>query len=122
MMKIFLMCLALLFSSNCLAIDVEPIKKGDPAPSTGFFVSQSEMKKLRKINEEKKLLQQENLKLKDLQISYKRRLELEREYSSTLNKRLANERLSGVFKGMGGFLLGTLLTGLASYATIKTIK
>lgn len=120
-MKTLLLCLCLTLSFPCHAIDVEPIKKGDPAPATGFFVSQSEMKKLRKINEEKKLLEKENLKLKDLQVSYKRRLDLEKKYSDELSSSLASEKFVGNIKGIGGFLIGALLTGIVSYGTVKAL-
>ena len=57
----------LLIINSAFAIDVTPVKKGDVVTKDGFFVDKDNMKKLRQNNEEKKLLEQKSLKLKDLQ-------------------------------------------------------
>lgn len=119
-MKILLIfCLTI---SSAFAIDVNPIKKGEPAPRDGFFVDPENMKDLRQINEDKKRLEQQNLKLKDLSAVQNERIGLYKEEVKEQNKAIRKERTKGDIKGIGGFLLGVLATSVAAYAAIKVSK
>lgn len=115
--------LVLLTSINlCFALDVTPVKKGDPSPSDGFFVTTESMKKLRKINEEKKILEKENITLKDLSVINEKRIQTYKMYAEESHKQASWERTKGNFKGAGGFVLGVLATSLAAYAAIRVSK
>ncbi len=115
--------IVLLFSiSTCFALDVTPIKKGEQAPSNGFFVTTESMKELRKINEEKKILEKENITLKDLSVINEKRIETYKKYAEESHKQASWERTKGSFKGAGGFILGVLATSLAAYAAIQVSK
>jgi hypothetical protein len=109
----------LLVSFNCFAIDVTPIKKGEPAPKEGFFIDAENMKKLRKINEEKKLLEKENITLKDLAYVNEQRINTYKKLSLESEKMFVREKTKGSFKGVGGFLIGVAATSLAAYAAIR---
>lgn len=105
-----------------LAIDVVPIKKGEPAPKDGFFIDKPNIKKMRKINEEKKLLEKENLKLSQLnelngkiENNYQKRLE-------DASRQITKEQVKGDLKGIGGFLLGVLATSAAAFAAAKVLE
>ena len=117
----YILILLLLFNS-VYAIDITPIEKGQVAPYKGFLVSPEQMKEFRQINEDKKLLEQENLKLQDLQVINEQRIGLYKKAWEETNSELTKERFSGNFKGIGGFILGVALSGIAAYATIKTLK
>lgn len=113
----------LLFSiSQCLAIDVTPIQKGDPAPQDGFFIDSPNMKEIREINEKKKLLEKENIQLKDLAVINEQRVDTYKDYAKKSEEQLGWEKTKGNFKGVGGFLLGVLATSVAAYAAIRVSK
>ena len=114
---VLLFCITQVF-----AIDVQPIKKGHKAPEDGFFVNPPNMKKLRKINEDKKILEKENLKLKDLSAIQDQQIDNYRELSKESQKELRKEKTKGNFKGIGGFVLGVLATSLAAYAAIRVTR
>lgn len=113
----------LLFSiSHCFALDVTPLKKGELAPSDGFFVTSESMKKLRKINEEKKILEKENITMKDLAVINEKRIVTYKMYAEESHKQASWERTKGNFKGVGGFLVGVLATSLSMYVAVKVVK
>lgn len=108
--------------SQCFAIDVTPIKKGESAPQDGFFVDAENMKALRKINEEKKILTKENIKLKDLALINEQRIDTYKEFAKKAEDHASWEKTKGNFKGMGGFIIGVLATSVAAYAAIKATE
>lgn len=119
-MKIILITLLLL--NSVYAIDITPIKVGEPAKYDGFLVSSEEMKKFRQINEEKKLLAEQNIHLKDLQVLNEKRLAVYDEAYTKVNKDLRFESLKGDFKGLGGFFIGVAVSSIAAYAVVRTLK
>jgi hypothetical protein len=114
--------LAFLFSFNCLAIDIVPIKKGEPSPGEGFFVSIEEMKKFRQINEEKKLLEQKVLTFKDLSIVNDQRIEVYQKQSNYYQEQYLKQQTKTMWSGIGGFILGAAATSLAAYGTVRLLK
>lgn len=119
-MKIIL--IIILTITQAFAIDVDPIKKGQPAPYDGFIIDKDNIKEMRKINEEKKLLEKENIKLKDLSIINEERIENYKSFADDADKELRWEKTKGNMKGIGGFILGVVATSLAAYAAIKISK
>jgi len=117
-----LLLIILLSISNCFAIDVTPIKKGEPAPANGFFIDQPNIKKMRKINEDKKVLERKVTKLEDLAVINEQRVETYKKLSQESEDQLIWEKTKGNFKGVGGFLVGVLATSLAAYAAIRIAK
>ncbi len=104
------------------AIEITPIKKGEVASYEGFLVSPAEMQKLRQINEEKKILEEQNIHLKDLQIVNEKRLGSYDEAYTKVSKDLRYEAFKGDLKGIGGFFIGVAVTTITAYAVTKTIK
>ena len=117
-----LLLILLLTISPVYAIEVTPIKKGEAAKVDGFIVSKDEMKKLREINEKKKLLEKENLSLKDLNVVNDRRVSLYGERYSAVERELTRERTKSNLKGIGGFVLGVVITGFIGYAAVRASK
>lgn len=117
-----MLLIALLLLNNLYAIDITPIKTGEPAKYDGFLVSSEEMKKFRQINEEKKLLAEQNIHLKDLQVINEKRLNSYDEAYTKVSKDLRFESLKGDFKGLGGFFIGVAVTSIAAYAVTRTLK
>lgn len=114
-----LLLIILLSISSCFAIDITPLKKGEPAPAQGFFVDSANMKELRKINEQKKLLERENVTLKDLGEINEQRIGTYKKLAQESEKQLIREKTKGTFKGIGGFILGVAATSVAAYAAIR---
>lgn len=117
-----LLIILLISISQCFAIDVTPLKKGEVAPKDGFFVDTENMKQLRKINEDKKVLEKKVVKLEDLAAINEERVGAYRKLSEESQKQLRWEQTKGSFKGVGGFVIGVLATSLAAYAAIKVVK
>jgi len=108
--------------SQVFAIDVIPIEKNEKAPEKGFFIDTENIKELRKINEEKKLLKKENVKLQDLQTINEQRINTYKEFAQESEKELYKEKIKGNVKGVWGFILGVLSTSVAAYAAIRVAK
>lgn len=108
--------------SQALAIDITPIEKGQPAPANGFFVDQENMKEFREINERKKLLEKENLTLKDIRVIQDEQIDNYKEIEKELYRQVRKEKFKSDIKGIGGFILGVAAASLAAYAAIKVTK
>jgi hypothetical protein len=108
--------------SQCFAIEVTPIKKDTKAPADGFFIEPPAMKEIRTINEEKKILRRENVKLIDLAVINEDRILTYKELSQESEKALRKEKVKSNLKGIGGFIIGVLATSLAAYAAIRSTK
>jgi len=119
-MKILI--ILLISISQCLAIDVTPIQKGEKAPANGFFLDTPNMKEVRQINEEKKVLKKENVTLKDLNSINESRVDTYRKLSEESEKALSWERTKGNGKGIVGFVVGVIATSVAAYAAIRVSK
>lgn len=116
--------LSILFSLvfNVYAIDITPIKKGDPSPNDGFFVDAENMKKFRIINEEKKVLEVKNLKLEDLNYVNEKRIEFYKSVADESRKETSKAHIKGFIGTIGGFTVGIAVTGMAVYLATKVIK
>ena len=91
------------------------VKKGDPAPFEGILVDQAQMKEFRQINEDKKNLELQNLKLKDLALINDERVDLYR-------KELSSSETKSLWKSVGYFALGVLVTGFAAKVAIESTR
>ena len=76
----------------------------------------------KKINEKKKLLKKENVKLQDLQTINEQRINTYKEFAQESEKELYKEKIKGNVKGVWGFILGVLSTSVAAYAAIRVAK
>ena len=119
-MKIILILLLTL--SQVFALDVTPVKKGDPSPEDGFFVDAENMKKFREINEKKKNLEKQVVTLEDLGVINEERIKIHKTMLSNTEREVSKERTKGNLKGLGGFILGVLATSVAAYAAIRVSK
>lgn len=95
--------------------DMTILKKGDVAPYDGILSDAAQMKEFRQINEDKKNLELQNLKLKDLSAIQDERVEV---YRSELK---ASESRS-FWKSVGYFTLGVLVTGFAAKVAIESTR
>lgn len=119
-MKILLI---ILFSiSTVFAQNVQTIKKGEQAPSDGFFVTKEQMQKFVNTDKENVLLKKKIVKLEQLQFVQKERITLYKNRVEVLDKQLSWEQTKGSFKGIGGFFIGVLATSAAAYAAIQVSK
>ena len=112
----------LLTFSSAFAIDVEPIKAGEAAPKDGFFVDAENMKKIRQINEDKKRLEAQKIKLEDLGRINEQRISIYRKESENAYKEASRAKLKGFLGTFGGFVVGVSVTGLAFYVATKVVK
>ena len=95
--------------------DMTLLKKGDPAPFDGIISDTTQMKEFRQINEDKKNLELQNLKLKDLSAIQDERVDL-------YKKELASSESRSFWKSIGYFGLGVLVTGLAAKVAIESTR
>jgi len=95
--------------------DMTILKKGDVAPYDGILSDAAQMKEFRQINEDKKNLELQNLKLKDLSAIQDDRVEL---YKSELK----SSESRSFWKSVGYFTLGVLVTGFAAKVAIEATR
>jgi hypothetical protein len=95
--------------------DMTLLKKGDPAPFDGIISDAAQMKEFRQINEDKKNLELQNLKLKDLSAIQDERVDI---YKSELK----SSESRSFWKSIGYFGLGVLVTSLAAKAAIESTR
>ena len=117
-MKILLI---LLLSFSAFSIEITPVKKGETISRDGFFIDAKNMKELRQINEEKKNLEKQKLKLEQLGVIRESQLNIQRSDVLYLQKKVRKARSMGDLKGIGGFVLGVFGASLAAYAAIKVV-
>ena len=115
--------LIILFTINtAFALDITPVKKGFIIQKEGFFIDKTNMKELRQINEDRKVLDRKVAKLEDLAVINEQRVEIYKKLSQESEDALRWEQTKGNFKGIGGFIIGVLATSIATYAAIKIVK
>jgi len=118
-MKYLLIVLLIMQTSHA---DMAALKKGDSAPFDGIISDAAQMKEFRQINEEKKLLELQNLKLKDLSAVQDERVELYKRQASSLNDEIGKAESRSFWKSIGYFTLGVLVTGLAAKVAIESTR
>jgi len=120
MSKLFTVLLTFIISiSNAYTIDITPVKKGEVIQEDGFFVDKTNIKEFRKINEDKKLLEQENITLTHLRVIDKDITEEYKKQYKQATRDLQWEQTKSTLKLIGGFALGAIITGLIGYGTLK---
>jgi hypothetical protein len=117
-----LILITLLLINSAFSDEVTYIKKGDPAPENGYFITVSQEKKFREQNEENKKLVSINLQLKDLQLQQERRVDVLNERingyqadNKYLMERVSSARADGFWNRTIYFVGGVLLTGGSVY-------
>lgn len=108
--------------NTSFALDPIVVKKNDTVPMDGLLFSDKDAKELRKQNEERKLLKQENIELKELGLIQDEKNKLLKNQWEETSKELTKSEINGTMKGVGGFLLGVLATSVAAFAAAKTIR
>lgn len=98
------------------------LDKGDIAPYSGILVDAAQMKEFRQINEEKKLLETENLKLKDLGIINDQRIDLYKEHVKQVTEDLSRSERRAFWQSVGTFALGVVVTGFAAKVAIESTR
>lgn len=119
MKYLLIICLTL---SNCFAIDVTPIKKGEAASKDGFFIDSENLKEMRQINEDKKVAESSNLLLQDLVNINEQRIEIYKNNQKLYEDALVKEKTKSDMKGIGGFILGILVTSGTFYIATKIVR
>lgn len=102
--------------------DMIVLKKGEIAPNDGILVDAAQMKEFRQTNEEKKLLNLENLKLKDLSDINSQRIDLYKEQVKQSTDALSSSERKGYLYNVGFFVLGVVITGFAAKAAIEATR
>lgn len=117
-----LLIIAMLLINTTFANEVTYIKKGDPAPENGYFITILQEKKFREQNEENKKLVSINLQLKDLQLQQENRIDILNERingyqadNKYLMDRVSSARADGFWNKTIYFVGGVLLTGSSVY-------
>lgn len=119
--------LVILFSINLVfAGEVTHIKKGDPAPGDGYFITYGQEKKFRQINEENESNKKIVIALKDLQVTQDRqivilqdRLQIQQEHNYFLSARIDQSRSDGFWNKTFHVLAGAALMGSATYLATR---
>ena len=102
--------------------EMTTINKGDTAPHSGILVDAAQMKEFRQINEEKKLLETENLKLKDLGVINDQRIDLYKEHVKQVTEDLSRSERRAFWQSVGTFALGVVVTGFAAKVAIESTR
>jgi len=104
-----------LLSFSLCAGEIQPISKGQEAEFSGFLITKDFEKRLRTINEENKLLERKNVTLERLG-------NVNEDIAQHYKKRASKAELRGDLKGIGGFLLGVLVTGAIAVGLSKNMR
>lgn len=122
MNKLLTIIIIILFSFSAMAQKLEKLEKGQTAPFTGVLVDAKQMKKFRQVNEEKKLLDKKNIKLKDLNVLKDQKIELYKKEITQTHKELTRYKTKTFFTNAGYFALGVILTGFAAKTAIESTR
>lgn len=114
----FILALSFSFAQD----NVKFVKKGHVVEIDSFIVSREQMKKFVELSEKNKLLEQKVVTLENLSANYLDQISYHKQRAHDLQKELDWSETKGYFKTTGGFLAGIVLTGLASYAAIRSAK
>lgn len=121
-MKIVL--IFLLVTNIAFGQDFIPIKKGEPSPIDGFAISPTTEKMVRQKVEN---LEYKLIKLSDLGVAkdelisaQKRHIAAQKEYNGELRDELLKS--DGFWTKAMWFTLGTVITGVISYGTVRSLR
>ena len=98
------------------------LKKDQPAPFDGILSDSAQMKEFRQINETNKLLNQQNLELKNLSVLQNEKLDLYKSGLNSANLVIEKNEKYKFWTNIGYFTLGVLVTGIAAKAAIETVR
>lgn len=104
------------------ADDVSYLKKGDPAPFTGYLISPEKADSIREMKIDLDTQKQINGLLLDNQKIYEQRVDNLRKQSEDLAKQVETMKDSSMFTKVGFFVLGSVLTGLVAYGTTRVLR
>ena len=105
-----LLIILILSINLAYAGNIQPIKKGNPAPFNGFIVDKPQMEHFRKINEQKKLSEAQNLVLEDLKVTQGRVVSFHKKRAERLQNELLRSNIKSYFTNVIFFGLGVLAT------------
>lgn len=114
--------LVFLLTFNCFAQDIVELNKGDAAPFRGALVSPEQMQEFRQINEDKKRVDLQNIKLKDLADVNEQRIDFYKSEVKNVQNQFARERTKHFFEKIGYFALGVVVTSVAAKAAIEASR
>jgi len=109
--------LLFVFTFNVFAQNTVLLNKGESAPFDGVLSDSDQMKIYRQSNEEKKLLQDKVLTLKDLNATIQERSDVYKAEGDYYRSQLRTQEFRGFWANVGYFALGVLATSLAIKAS-----
>jgi len=112
----------LFFQTHNTYAEMTALNKGQVAPYEGILVDAEQMKEFRKINEDKKSLELENLKLKDLSIINDQRIDLYKTEVKRVTEDLSRSEKKAFWQSAGTFVLGVIVTGFAAKVAIEATR
>lgn len=121
-MKIILSFILAMSFSFADEPNVKFVKKGHVVERDTFLVTKEQMEKFVELSEKNKLLGQKIVTLENLSANYLDQISYHKQRAHDLQKELDWSETKGYFKTTGGFLVGVILTGFASYAAIRSTK
>lgn len=120
-MKTSLLMITLIIS-HANSQDIVKLNQGEVAPFTGALVSPDRLNEFRITDEEHKIAKKQIIQFKDLQIVNDQRIDYYKSTTEEYKEELSEERTKSTIKSAGYFLLGALLTGLATKVAIESTK
>lgn len=104
-----------LLLSISLTFAVEPIKQGTPAPHDGYIVSKKFVE-LATNNDQK-------IRLQELKIDRLKALDaVQEDRVALMRKRAERAEFKSTWSGIGGFVLGVVITGLIGYGAVRVSR
>lgn len=98
------------------------LTKGQPAPFTGYLITQDQANTARKNSIDLGAQLKINIELMDENSLLNQRLSNAQQQDTFLSKQLVDEQDKGFFSKAGYFLLGAGITGLLAYGTEHALK
>jgi hypothetical protein len=102
--------------------DIVALEKGEVAPFSGALVPPEKLNEMRKVDEELVITRKQITSFKELNAVNEEKIDFYRVTASDYRDELRSERTKNVFKNAGYFLLGALLTGVATKVAIEASK
>ena len=112
----------LVFSFTAHAQKLEVVKKGQKAPYSGLLADKKQMEQFREINEKKKLLEKQNIELKDLALTKDQRIKFHQENADFYKQELRKQESRTFWAKVGYFALGVVVTGIAAKTAIEASR